>query len=158
MGDTHVSQNINNFLSISLSARRRNRVQLFESSCKLFSIFESEPKNFGDPEIGLSASPKFLDFLLSRNIGDKSTSSAITEIDLHENSSILERVIPPFSNEKSLPARGIFPHFFTIVTDTASTRLCEGRRREDYDAIPFKDGQAIRVLGKDPRNASGHRP
>lgn len=153
MGDTHVSQNINNFLSISLSARRRNRVQLFESSCKLFSIFESEPKNFGDLEIGLS--PKFL---LSRNIGDKSTSSAITEIDLHENSSILERVIPPFSNEKSLPARGIFPHFFTIVTDTASTRLSEGRGREDYDAIPFKDGQAIRVLGKDPRNASGHRP
>ena len=137
MGDTHVSQNINNFLSISLSARRRNRVQLFESSCKLFSIFESEPKNFGDLEIGLS--PKFL---LSRNIGDKSTSSAIT----------------PFSNEKSLPARGIFPHFFTIVTDTASTRLSEGRGREDYDAIPFKDGQAIRVLGKDPRNASGHRP
>lgn len=155
MGDTHVSQNINNFLSISLSARRRNRVQLFESSCKLFSIFESEPKNFGDLEIGLS--PKFL---LSRNIGDKSTSSAIIEIDfdLHENSSILERVIPPFSNEKSLPARGIFPHFFTILTDTASTRLCEGRGREDYDAIPFKDGQAIRVLGKDPRNASGHRP
>lgn len=104
-----------------------------------------------------SASPKFL---LSRNIGDKSTSSAIIEIDfdLHENSSILERVIPPFSNEKSLPARGIFPHFFTIVTDTASTRLSEGRGREDYDAIPFKDGQAIRVLGKDPRNASGHRP
>lgn len=153
MGDTHVSQNINNFLSISLSARTRNRVQLFESPCKLFSIFESEPKNFGDLEIGLS--PKFL---LSRNIGDKSTSSAITEIDLHENSSILERVIPPFSNEKSLPARGIFPHFFTIVTDTASTRLSEGRGREDYDAIPFKDGQAIRVLGKDPRNASGHRP
>lgn len=155
MGDTHVSQNINNFLSISLSARRRNRVQLFESFCKLFSIFESEPKNFGDLEIGLS--PKFL---LSRNIGDKSTSSAIIEIDfdLHENSSILERVIPPFSNEKSLPARGIFPHFFTIVTDTASTRLSEGRGREDYDAIPFKDGQAIRVLGKDPRNASGHRP
>lgn len=155
MGDTHVSQNINNFLSISLSARRRNRVQLFESSCKLFSIFESEPKNFGDLEIGLS--PKFL---LSRNIGDKSTSSAIIEIDfdLHENSSILERVIPPFSNEKSLPARGIFPHFFTIVTDTASTRLSEGRGREDYDAIPFKDGQAIRVLGKDPRNASGHCP
>lgn len=84
--------------------------------------------------------------------------SAITEIDLHENSSILERVIPPFSNEKSLPARGIFPHFFTIVTDTASTRLSEGRGREDYDAIPFKDGQAIRVLGKDPRNASGHCP
>lgn len=155
MGDTHVSQNINNFLSISLSARTRNRVQLFESPCKLFSIFESEPKNFGDLEIGLS--PKFL---LSRNIGDKSTSSAIIEIDfdLHENSSILERVIPPFSNEKSLPARGIFPHFFTIVTDTASTRLSEGRGREDYDAIPFKDGQAIRVLGKDPRNASGHRP
>lgn len=155
MGDTHVSQNINNFLSISLSARRRNRVQLFESFCKLFSIFESEPKNFGDLEIGLS--PKFL---LSRNIGDKSTSSAIIEIDfdLHENSSIFERVIPPFSNEKSLPARGIFPHFFTIVTDTASTRLSEGRGREDYDAIPFKDGQAIRVLGKDPRNASGHRP
>lgn len=112
----------------------------------------------GTLKIGLSASPKFLDFLLSRNIGDKSTSSAITEIDLHENSSILERVIPPFSNEKSLPARGIFPHFFTIVTDTASTRLSEGRGREDYDAIPFKDGQAIRVLGKDPRNASGHRP
>lgn len=135
---TQLSQNINNFLSNGW-----NRVQLFESKIILnFRILS---------KVSQKVSP--LNFLLPRNIGIKASSRDA----IIPKSTSLQTRIPPFFESRTcrsaffqwkiVRARGIFPHIFTIVTDIASTKL-RGGGRKDYDAIPFKDGQAIVSLAK----------
>lgn len=85
------------------------------------------------------------------------------QLPLHRNRPRCTR-IPPFFESRTchsaffqwkivrcLRARGIFPHFFTIALrhrHRVDAGLRKGGEGEDYDAILFKDGQAIVSLAK----------